>query len=109
MAVNKKYHKILMGHIGVDSGLVWIGDPCYIMSNKYDRKKGFDYYKACEELGDKVWNSFNYELGHEGLGILTNTYDEDGTYPVYALVEEKGGRPVQILIDFSQDVDEMQI
>jgi hypothetical protein len=93
----------LIGHIGVDAGLVWIGDPCYVIhKNEKDRYKsiGKDWYEFCGLLYDenkksKLPMSFNYDMGHEGMGICSSTKYGDGTYPVYMIGDNDG-----IYIDF---------
>lgn len=34
---------VLAGYIDVDAGIVWTGDPCYILPDKRDNDPGFDY------------------------------------------------------------------
>ena len=91
----------LVGHFGVDAGLVWIGDPCYIL-HKTDKEKpkeiGKNWHDFCNKVNGSA-TSFNYDMGHEGLGVCMQTGYGDGTYPVYARFE--GNDPMQIFIDFS--------
>jgi hypothetical protein len=96
----------ILGHIGVDAGIVWIGDPCYIMHREergLPSTVGKNWHEFCDKLGDDFSTSFNYEAGHEGLGVCTSTYWGDGTYPVIGFFEKEGRgsvRPVCIMVDF---------
>lgn len=96
----------LVGHIGVDAGLCWIGDPCYILHQEGEglpSTLGKDWKEFCDAIhsaSDKypTMKSFNYELGHEGLGVCVSTGYGDGSYPVYAHLSE--GRVAGLFVDF---------
>jgi len=79
--------KKLVGHIGVDSGLVFIGDPCYIKQHKqlYDPKKWDDF------VDERYGKNDDYEQTKEMCsGVVTNTANGDGYFPVYATFDEDG-------------------
>lgn len=87
--------KKLIGHVGVDSGTIWIGDPCYLLQGDRPKTLGKDW----DELVDKTFDehlkcklpiSFNYDLGHEGLGVMNRTKYGDGFYPVYMIGDNEG-------------------
>lgn len=86
--------KKLIGHISVDSGLVWVGDPCYAMREVGKKNSGMVY----EEVIHKLRNYFINEFP-DGTGICISTPNGDGTYPVYAIISDKE-IPKQIIIDF---------
>ena len=86
----------LAGYIGVDAGLCWIGDPCYLIQDDIHERVSFPIEKR--ELDIKTWGEFcnrlhkgekngvmswNYTAGHEGLGVSIGHFGGDGTYPVY--------------------------
>jgi len=95
-----------VGVVGVDAGIVWLGDPCYIMhKKKLPKTVGKDWEEFCNILGGEypVRKQFNYELGHPGLGVVVGSGIGDGVYPVYADVEEVPGwgkRVTKVWIDF---------
>lgn len=126
------------GGFGVDAGLCWIGDPCYILHKQANSEKehdqlpstlGKDWGEFCDHLyapvvntahtdprtgeihphvtdkfTQKGYKSFNYDLGHEGLGVVTSTGYGDGFYPVY-VKRGKENRIMQVLIDFEGIID----
>ncbi len=115
------------GTFGVDSGTIWIGDPCYMIGydeKKYDEQHDiyFDktnYNKASlihlkneganltQSLGGKkaeqipVPEVLMYHEFPDGLRI--STLHGDGRYPVY--VEMDGGSVRRIIIDFDNVVE----
>lgn len=85
-----KWEKV--GVIGVDAGLCWIGDPCYVVSK--DASNVFETWdEFCSQLfkneisGVKQWN---YAMGHAGLGVSVSTGYGDGEYPVYVKRNTEG-------------------
>lgn len=89
----------LIGHIGVDAGLCWIGDPCYILhAEKRPESIGKDWDEFCQRMGD-LQSSFNYDLGHEGLGVCVSTGYGDGTYPV-TVTRDKNNRIATVTVTF---------
>ena len=92
--------KKLIGHIGVDAGLCWIGDPCYVLPDDAEGNPGADWSEFCNQLDpdNPVAKSFNYKAGHEGLGVCVSTGYGDGTYPVEA--EYRDGRIASVKITF---------
>ena len=121
----KKYNKKI-GMISVDSGMCWIGDPCYIHED--DRLKKFNMnIKELPKTWGKNWRDFikniegeenykdgplmkqfNHDSGVSGLGVCVQTGVGDGNYPVFAeiLEIEELGRKRKIInkvwVDFSK-------
>jgi len=92
----------IIGYIGVDAGIVWIGDPCYILHNEKGLPKslGKTWSEFCDNLGENYTKSFEFDLGHEGLGVCSSTKHGDGVFKVIGFFEEKSERPSCIMIDF---------
>jgi hypothetical protein len=165
-----------VGTIDVDSGSVWIGDPCYIIKDKHEDRPtdlgeewsdvcnkffdrsgyndaqrewhNYDFQRSQYVFQDPRWRSwmetesensahhrpgtpeynakreliaklhqefevtnpdpkirhsgaaaFNHDLGHSGMGIMTDTMYGDGSYPVY-VERNKEGRIKRVVIDF---------
>ena len=82
---NNGWEKV--GSIGVDAGLCWIGDPCYLNADNGDRSPMSDWSKFCsllfarEKEGVATWGfGDNYE--GDGRGVSVSTGYGDGTYDV---------------------------
>lgn len=91
----------LAGTFGVDSGLLWCGDPCYCVTPDADNHPAKTWPEFCDmlDMDEKGYQAFNYPLGHNGLGVCINTGYGDGEYPVY-IKKNKEGRVMRVLIKF---------
>lgn len=119
----KKEDWTLVGSIGVDAGICWIGDPCYIL-HREDYKDGKvvpaplpeslgkDWPDFCNKLGFTypTMKSFSYKHGGEGLGVVVSTGYGDGFYPVYVklvpgtLLRDKDTKRIAaVFVDFFGD------
>ena len=91
---NKRTITKRIGEIGVDAGLCWIGDPCYVLHKvQPPRGIGKDWDEFCELLDNGQYptcKQINYDLGHPGLGVVVTTGYGDGVYPVYAQFNDEG-------------------
>ena len=99
-----------IGEIGVDAGLCWIGDPCYILhANPKPKAIGKDWDAFCNILHEDdqypTCKQFTYDLGHAGLGVVVSTGYGDGVYPVYAEFNDDG-RVAKVWVDFIDQDDE---
>jgi hypothetical protein len=94
----RNIEKVLIGHIGVDAGLCWIGDPCYILHRDDDeglpKTLGKNWSDFCKTLLDEESNplslkSYGFsDSNTEGLGVVVSTGYGDGFYPVYAKIDK---------------------
>ena len=110
----RKNGKWLVGRVGVDAGMVMVGDPCYLdkfTDHEYDdakveaqKAKGkydYSYSGACAAtLGE---NSAG-ELGRADAVAVSSGYG-DGVYPVYAHYNHEG-RIERLEVVFSGNDDE---
>jgi hypothetical protein len=117
---------IKIGTIGVDAGMCWIGDPCYIVrlphtkNSKFEdlaalpdspKEFGEDWKDFCNNFWDKQEKSkepavqFNYDKGHPGLGICTSTGYGDGEYDVF-IKKNKEGRVAELKVVFIDEEKE---
>lgn len=91
----------VIGHIGVDSGQVFIIDPCYLKDYKDDDEE-MDFenpkYPFCYSGCCKITLS-QEGAGEYNGGVVSQTGYGDGTYPVTAHI--KDGRIMKLTIDFS--------
>jgi hypothetical protein len=87
----------LVGTVGVDSGTVIIIDPCYL----HDSGTNWAWEAFCEAAGKAGYAPFEF-MG----GIASGTTWGDGSYPVYAVYNERGAL-TGLRVDFDpQDPDE---
>ena len=93
MRQTMKWEKI--GEIGVDAGLCWVGDPCYVLGKDSSH-------------GPKIWDAFCKKLSMtlnpdeplgKGIGFAIPTGYGDGSYPVY-IIRNKEGRVMGIKVKF---------
>ena len=84
----------LIGWVSVDSGTVIVTDPCYV-------DEGFSY----DEMHEK-WGDFNntHISGPRDLGVVVQTAWGDGSYPVYAEIQQ--GRVMRVTVEFDEYPDE---
>ena len=101
--------KKLIGHIGVDAGLCWVGDPCYVMGDEATSRV-HDWDEFCGLLMNegeqhKHWSA---PLG-KSTGFAINTGFGDGSYPVYIETSDEGAwgeRVKSITINFIEEEDD---
>jgi hypothetical protein len=91
------------GTIGVDAGLVWIGDPCYLFNDENEPPTlGATYEDFIDTLRDREVDNvarFPHANGKVGLGVALYTANGDGTYPVDVL-RDVAGRVLEVRIRF---------
>lgn len=105
----------LIGHCGVDSGLIMIIDPCYVSDQPMlaNEKKWSDFCKAIyketivydEKTKKDVVKTISILPAELCNGVISNTYIGDGNYPVYADIDEDDNVR-SLTIDFYNDEDE---
>ena len=97
-----------IGVVGVDAGLVIIGDPGYLIHTEPDTEStlGKDWEEFCNLLTEDerpTTKQFNFPLGNPGLAVVVSSGYGDGLYPVFAEVvdtKEGGKRVKKVTIEF---------
>ena len=89
-----------VGEIGVDAGIVMVGDPCYINDVDHPVK---DWSKFCSSL-DSPATQLKYPMGHTGLGVVVSSGYGDGVYPVY--IRRENGVVVEMKVVFVGDEED---
>ena len=79
----------------VDAGLIWIGDPCYIMGDDATNRVT-DWMDFCDKLDNN--SGVSTPLGH-GTGVAVSSGYGDGCYPV-DIEYNSEGRPSKVTITF---------
>ena len=87
-----------VGEIGVDAGLCWIGDPCYVVAK--DSSHVFESWDSfCSQLFDSENKNGNKNHKQWTAGVSVSTGYGDGTYPVF-IQTNRDGRCVGVRVDF---------
>lgn len=86
-----------VGIVGVDAGLMLVGDPCY-----FDQSAGGvgEWGEFCNQLVGKDTLQLNYKLGHPGRGVVIGNFGGDGVFPVF-VEKDKQGQVSRLIVDFS--------
>ncbi len=92
------------GVCGVDSGLIWIGDPCYCVTPDAGDHPAQTWSEFCKRADLKHqhtegFSQWNYNNRTKGLGVCI-TVDNDGIYAVY--VKKKKGIVTEAKIVFEE-------
>lgn len=101
---------VKVGVVGVDAGMCWIGDPCYVLFKKNPPPEiGKDWHEFCDKTSGPA-TQFNYELGHAGFGVSVSTGYGDGCYDVYVrmtppMAGASRGRVAEVKIVFIETED----
>jgi hypothetical protein len=96
----------LLGTVDVDAGMLWIGDPCYVLHREEGLPStvGKDWAAFCALTSDSRVTKFGHAGGEgEGLGLAVGTGYGDGTYPVFGRIEH--GRVLELHVVFAEPED----
>jgi hypothetical protein len=90
----------LLGYIGVDSGQVMIGDPCYLdefqsagfQPNRESEPGEFSYQAACEaSLSSEAAGMIGeFPVADAARAAVSDTGIGDGIFPVYRITNTAG-------------------
>jgi hypothetical protein len=96
-----------VGFVAVDSGHVWIGDPCYVLDPSVPRPRQLG--KRWEDIvptmvaNDAV--QWHFDAGSPGLGISLASGYGDGAYVVRVRRDDEG-MIVAAMIEFASDEED---
>lgn len=118
------------GEVDVDAGLLWLGDPCYVLhKNDSDRAPdlGASWEQFCARLEEREGESeddnclpavqfYHVDQGEEaaapagvrsapGLGVVVSSFGGDGTFPVEVL-RDRDGCVLGVRVMFQESEDE---
>ena len=94
-----------VGKVAVDSGMIWIGDPCYVIHTEPEESYkglGKDWHEFCKLMGSKSHKQFAFKQGNSGLGICVGGFGGDGKFPVF-VEKDKNGLVKSVTIQFHRD------
>ena len=86
-----------IGEFVVDSGSVFIGDPCSVIhQDKQPESLGESWSDFCDRYSENLPVSLP-----SGLGVVSYTRHGDGMYPVYEIVDEVGD-VIGLFVDYTE-------
>ena len=101
-----------VGEMGVDSGLCWVGDPCYILNTKGEEPRNnitydelLDKLYPADPTQDKLTVQLFYKKGYPGLGVCVSTGYGDGMYPVFVKYADNKQRIAEVKVVFIGERD----
>jgi hypothetical protein len=89
-----------VGPIGVDSGLLWLGDPCYTLPDDSRVNPGRDWDAFTKTMIDMPYPAMK---NWDGLGVCVST-GGDGSYPVDVTLVD--GRVQSVTVTFFKPTKE---
>lgn len=101
-----KNQRVQVGTVGVDAGLIWVGDPCYVLGE--DASHGVKKWSEFCDILDKngYFDSsvrFTEPLGSD-VGLAIESGYGDGVYPVFVTYNFEGRvAKVEVIFDDSAD------
>lgn len=106
-----KTKRVQIGTVGVDAGLCYLGDPCYVIGKELGRMEWGEFLDKMYE-SDPVnrdnamhWTVSapfpNPAAGEFRAGIVVSTGYGDGEYPVFAEINDEG-RVMSVTVRFGQ-------
>jgi len=92
-----------IGDVGVDAGLIMVGDPCYCTGDPPANAWIKDWDEFCKHMlaptnqihGNTVCE-IPFEGGDEGAGVAVSSGYGDGLYPVYAKFSDEDDWGIRI-------------
>lgn len=96
-----------IGVVGVDAGLLMVGDPCYFIPDTPGGKTAADaarliWEKVCDDtqsVGNDTGHQLTFSPQNPGLGVIVNTTHGDGVYPVFLVTTPGGRRRLVVYLD----------
>jgi hypothetical protein len=82
-----------VGEIGVDAGLVMVGDPCYVLGDDASQR-----VKSWSEFCDSLGNDYP-TVKDMNFGFVVSSGYGDGLYPVY-VKKNAEGRVIGLKVEF---------
>ena len=83
-----------VGEVGVDAGLLWLGDPCICVTpdaSEHPAKTWKEFCDKLQGLEKKGVVKWPFKLGHKGLGVCISDFGGDGVFPVSVRRNARGG------------------
>ena len=92
-----------VAEIGVDAGLVWVGDPCYTMTPDTPHAVAPNWDEFVPQVFQRMSNRvarFTKEDDWGDIGVVVESGIGDGVYPVLVRRDERSGRIAEVRVVF---------
>lgn len=97
-----------VGNIGVDAGMVMVGDPCYSLFVANDEAIPGDPLPPFINSFGATWEEFCHKLGDDdsvrigdGLAIVIGGFGGDGIFPAY-IKRDSSGQVSELVVKFKR-------
>lgn len=97
-----------IGTVGIDAGLLMLGDPCYVIDKELGKKPWGQFLDDMYATSPEGGNAYHWTVrapmpnpayGDFPSGVVVTTGYGDGEYPVFAEFAEDG-RVVSVTVQF---------
>ena len=97
-----------IGTVGVDAGMLYLGDPCYVIDKELGRMPWGEFLDKLYATDAAGGNAMHWTVrapfpnpaaGDFPAGIVVTTGYGDGEYPVFAEINEEG-RVMSVTVNF---------
>lgn len=97
-----------IAEIGVDAGMVWIGDPAYTMTPDTPYPIASDWQGFARRIFESPFDQqrfarFEKDDGWGDLGVAVLPGAGDGVYPVYVRRDQTTGEVAELRVVFVED------
>jgi Protein of unknown function (DUF4241) len=91
--------------VGVDSGIIWVGDPSYTMTPDTPFAIAGNWQEFVERTFEHQQNRVARWTKPEwgDIGVAVETGDGDGVYPVYVRRRAETGQIVELRVSFEPE------
>lgn len=99
--------KVVIGHVGIDAGMLMLGDPCYVIDRDLGKMPWQEFLQRHVPLGDDPTNypqhwRLPFDHGHCDRAVVVHTGYGDGMYPVEVELNDEG-RVASVKVTFIED------
>ena len=89
LKIKEKTDWQLVGNIGVDAGMIWLGDPCYLSDGKGPLQDWDAFCDKLQKMGRENGSPRRvYDFGITGVAVSSGF--GDGSYNVYVKYSNEG-------------------
>jgi hypothetical protein len=96
-----------IGEVFVDSGLIWVGDPCVFWPKEGDTSSLQERIGTRQQFCNRIQETpYPHHYNFSGLGVAVTSGYGDGIYPIWATIEDEVITSVTIELVSDEDENE---